>query len=185
MYKPLLAYDIRFPNKKSELDGWQGISMKKIAPKGCELIFPNNFGHKNKKQLLILRELVNRSVNLEHDLDCALPIEYNALDQIKNLAINKQDKNAALMLLDWSTHGGFNLDGELAEEYVGEYEIPVLLKFKKLHSIVNDKNEQIIADDICNWFDFNKDRKLLKTLLAAFRKNNLNNLADKIVRKCR
>jgi hypothetical protein len=121
---------------------------------------------------------------MKYDLDCMLLVNYDALGQIKYLAIERQDPNAALMLLNWSSQGGFNLDGELAEEYVGEYEIPVLMKFKRLSIILDDRIEKNIARDICNWFGFNTDKKLYRKLVLTLRKNKLDHLADKIVSKC-
>lgn len=98
---------IEIPAKKSALDGWQGIKVKKCGSECCELVFPENFGLMNKQQLMILKELVSK--NIEHDVDCSMQVSTYALNQIRHLAVEKQDREAALMLLSPSQYNEFKL----------------------------------------------------------------------------
>lgn len=158
----------QLPKKKSELNGWQGLTIKKEGTGLCKLVFPENYGMANKEQLMVLRELANAT--LVHDIDCVLQVNYAALDQIKLLAVDKQDVDAAAMLINPEGYGGFELDGELAEEYAGEYQLPILEKCSNLTNLLENKqvNEQL-SDSLCSW---------VETLEEKEGRNRVNNLVQ-------
>ena len=175
----------KIPKKKSELNGWQNIKIRKCGNQCCELVFPPGFGHKNKKQLAALRNLVNS--HLEHDIDCMLQTNEDALKQIKFLATENQDDDAALMILSPNSFGGFNLDGALAEEYSGEYQLPVLEKYQKLDAILNVKRQEEVSTDLCSWLEVlgeTSDRERVKKLIPYFKSKNIGKFADIITEKC-
>ncbi len=177
---------IQIPAKKSALDGWQEIKVKKCGSACCELVFPESFGLKNKQQLLALKALV--STNIEHDVDCSMQVSTYALNQIRYLAIEKQDRDAALMLLSPSQYGGFNLDGELAEEYAGEYELAVLEKYHDLGSILDKSISEDVSTSVCSWAEVLGEEagsKRLKKLLPVLKSKNLNELTQMLSEKCR
>lgn len=68
------------PDKTSKLNGWQGIKIVqgKRCADCCDLIFPNNFGYKNRNQLNDLLKII-RSRKISHDLGCMAPSPYYAL----------------------------------------------------------------------------------------------------------
>jgi len=177
---------IQIPAKKSALDGWQGIKMKKCGSACCELVFPENFGLKNKQQLLVLKDLVSK--NIEHDVDCSMQVSTYALNQIRSLAIKKQDRDAALMLLSPSQYGGFNLDGELAEEYAGEYQLAVLEGYQDLNAILDKTILEDASTSVCSWAEVLGEKagsKRLKKLVPVLKSKNLNELAQMLTEKCK
>ncbi len=176
---------VHIPKKKSALDGWQGVKVRKCGAKCCELVFPENFGLKNKNQLMALRELVN--ADLDQDVDCMMLVNKDTLNQIKFLATEKQDSDAAKMLLSPQSYGGFNLDGELAEEFVGEYQLSVLEKFKNLHSILDKNVEEDLSVSICSWVEVlgeEAGQKRVKKLLRDLKSKDFSAFAGMISEKC-
>lgn len=176
----------QLPKKKSELNGWQGLKIEKDGAELCRLVFPENYGLANMAQLNWLRELVNS--NLDHDLDCVLQVNYAALDQIKLLAAEKQDTDATAMLLDPKRYGGFDLDGELAEEYAGEYQLPVLEKSRKLTNFLENKQvvEQL-TDSVCSWVEVSgekKERNRVKALVQLLKRENFPLFTSMLSSKC-
>ena len=177
---------IQIPVKKSALDGWQGIKVKKCGSACCELVFPESFGLKDKRQLMALKALVR--ANLEDDVNCSMQVSTYALNQIRYLAIEKQDRDAAIMLLSPSQYGGFNLDGELAEEYAGEYELAVLEKYHNLGSILNKSISEDVSTSVCSWAEVLGEEagsRRLKQLIPVLKSKNLNELNQMLSEKCR
>lgn len=180
---------IQIPAKKSKLDGWQGIKVKKCGPECCELVFPQNFGLMNKQQLLILKELVSK--NLEHDVDCAMQVSTDALNQIRYLAVKKQDRDAAFMLLSPSQYNSFNLDGELAEEYAGDYQLSVLEGYRDLNGILDKTISDDVSTAVCTWAEVSGEKagsRRLKELIPALKSRNQKNqnaLAEMLSEKCK
>jgi len=176
---------IQIPKTKAALDGWQGIKIRKCGPKCCELVFPHTFGLNNKIQLMSLRSLVN--AELVHDVDCMMLVNIDALNQIKFLAVEKKDQEAARMLLSPMTYGGFNLDGEVAEQFVEDYQLVILEKFDDLPSILNRHIEEELSIAICSWLEVSSDelgRKRINKLIKKLKSKNLNEFIEKITSKC-
>lgn len=176
----------QIPKKKSELNGWQGLKIKKEGPNLCALVFPENYGMANKEQLMVLRGLAN--ANLDHDLDCVLQVNYAALNQIRFLAVEKQDADAATMLLNPKSYGGFELDGELAEEYAGEYQLPVLEKNRTLKALLEDKEiAEQLSDSLCSWVEVlgeKEGRSRVKKLVQRLKQESLTQFTDMLSSKC-
>lgn len=174
------------PKKKSELNNWHRLKIIRVNFNLCELIFPEEFGNRNKVQLMVLRELVNS--NFIHDVDCVLQVNYATLNQILNLATKKQDLEAATMLLDPERYGGFNLDGELAEEYAGQYQLPVLEKNILVRSLLKNKGfSEKLADSFCSWLEVlaeNEDKIRVIKLIQDLKKENYNYFTDNLISKC-
>ncbi len=182
----LRGVHVEMPKKKSELHGWQGLKIKKEGPNLCALVFPENYGLANKEQLMVLRGLANAT--LDHDLDCVLQVNYAALNQIRFLAVEKQDVDAATMLLNPKSYGGFELDGELAEEYAGEYQLPVLEKNSTLKALLEDKEiAEQLSDSLCSWVEVlgeKEGRSRVKKLVQRLKKENLTQFTDTLSSKC-
>lgn len=178
--------NLQIPKKKSELNGWQGLMIKKKSPTLCKLIFPESYGLANEEELLVLRKLAN--ANLDHDLDCVLQVNSAALDQIRLLAVKKQDFNAAKMLLTPSSYGGFDLDGELAEEYAGEYQLPVIDMTNSALVILKDKKiAEEVSDSLCSWIEAlgeKDDEKMLRRIVVNLRKKKLTEFSNLLSLKC-
>ena len=177
---------IQIPAKKSALDGWQGIKVKKCGSACCELVFPERFGLKNKQQLIVLKDLVSK--NIEHDVDCSMQVSTYALNQIRFLAVEKQDRDAAMMLLSPSQYNGFNLDGELAEEYAGEYQLAVLEGYQDLNAILDKTTSEDVSTAVCSWAEVLGEKAgsaRLKKLVPALKSKNLNELAQMLSEKCK
>lgn len=177
---------LQMPKKKSELNGWQGLKIKSEGPVLCKLIFPENYGLTNNEELMVLRKLANS--NLDQDLDCVLQVNSSALNQIRFLAVKKDDVNAASMLLNPNKFGGFELDGELAEEYAGEYQLPVLEKSNNLNAILKDtETAEQLSDSLCSWVETlgeKEDQKRLKKVMLNLRKAKLSQLSNMLSSKC-
>lgn len=183
---PVSGRAMQIPAKKSALDGWQGIKVKKCGAECCELVFPDNFGLMNRQQLMTLKELVSK--NIEHDVDCSMQISTYALNQIRHLAVEKQDRDAAMMLLSPSEYNGFNLDGALAEEYAGEYQLAVLEGYKDLNAILDKTISEDVSTSVCSWAEALGDKagsKRLKKLIPILKSQNYNELAGMLSEKCK
>lgn len=174
----------QIPRKKSELRDWQGFQIRKHN-KLCELVIPASYGFNNKKQLMLLRDLVNAS--LVHDVECMMPVKEDVLNHIRYLATEKQDFEAAFMLLNPAKYGGFDLDADLAEEFVSEYKLYVLERFENLQSLLTKELEEDLSSDICSWLEVlgeAADLKRVNNLLKKLRLKKLDDFADKISDKC-
>lgn len=176
---------ITIPSKKSKLNGWNGIKIVKCGPKCCELQFPDDFGFNNVEQLMILRGLVNQS--FEHDVDCMLLVNVDALDQIKIIATKKQDADAARMLLLPKKFGGFALDGEVASEYPGAYQLTVMEKFTDLPSILDEGDQAAVSTAVCSWLEVlgeKQDVERVKKLIVRLKSIKMELLAHNLSVKC-
>jgi hypothetical protein len=177
---------LQIPAKKSMLAGWHGIKVKKCGSECCELVFPENYGLMNKQQLMTLKELVSK--NIEHDVDCSMQVSTYALNQIRHLAVEKQDRDAAMMLLSPSQYNGFNLDGELAEEYAGEYQLAVLEGYQSLNSILDKTISEDVSTSVCSWVEVLGEKagaKRLRKLVPVLKSKNLGDLAQMLSEKCK
>ncbi len=82
------------PTKTSAFEGWQGVHILygKRGKNTCDLSFPEAFGYKNGGQLQELLKIIRgRPVKIVNDLECLDPPAYYALDQLRKLAVDKQD----------------------------------------------------------------------------------------------
>ena len=180
---------LKIPRKTSQLNGWQGVMIKygTTCPDCCDLVFPGNFGGADKKQLQVLIKLVRNGTKID-DVDCMRPVQYYALRHLLQLAVVRQDAGAALSLLSPSAHGGFNLDGEVAEEYAGEYQLRVLEKFKDLRPLLNIKREQELADSICSWLEVlgeKSDRIRVKRVISRLQTEGFSQFAALFSKRCK
>jgi len=181
---------LKLPSKESKFDGLYGIKIKKgiRCEKCCDLVFPEAFGLGNMRELQFLKDIINRVRWVESDLDCVTAWDYDALDHFKYLATVRQDKNAAKMLLNPPSHGGFDLGGgELDEVYPDEYIRPVVEKYKKLGELLNVKIINYIADELClvrfnPVIDSNMD---LEKMISDLRSRGLKDLANKLEVTCK
>ncbi len=181
---------LTLPLKKSQFNGLYGISIKKgvRCRECCDLVFPESFGFSNKTEFEFLVNIINKDDKIKHDTDCVMPINYDVLDHIKFLAIKKQDKTAASLLVYPDGHGGLKLGGgELDEIYADEYIRPVLEKYTKLEDVVSPKAMGYIADKIClTWINPTIESNMnLKELIKTLRKKQLHDLANKIEITCK
>ncbi|HAK59695.1 MAG TPA: hypothetical protein DCO77_04840 [Nitrospiraceae bacterium] len=179
----------KIPRKTSQLNGWQGITIKygTTCPDCCDLVFPGDFGHADKKKLQVIIKLVRSGTKID-DVDCMRPVQYYALRHLLQLAVVKQDAGAALSLLSPSAHGGFNLDGEVAEEYAGEYQLRVLEKFKDLRPLLNVKLEEELSDSICSWLEVlgeKSDRIRVKRVISRLQSEGFSQFAALFSKRCK
>lgn len=178
---------ISLPDKKSEFNGWQGTKIKRggdCGPKCCAIIFPKDFGYGDKAQLNLLKRLVINANNIVHDVDCWMPIDYFTLNQIRYLALERQDVDAALLLVDRLNHQELKLDGELEAEYSGEYELPVLEKFKDIKSIISEKNASLLSDSVCAWAVPRNELRRINKLVDHLSLEGMNKISNLIKKKC-
>lgn len=101
---------------------------------------------------------------------------YQALDQLLRLVVVKQDTAAARLLLYRGTvEMPFSLDGEMLEGYTESYLVPLLEKFEKLNTVLNQQGESIIAKSICanlQWHDDMKDPVFKKRIQVLVKRLN-------------
>lgn len=176
---------IKLPNKMSEFNGWQGVTINKISSKYCKLNFPKDFGLQNSSQIMILRAIVYNSGYIKNDVDCVLQINYDALNQILYLATERQDAKAASMLLDWKSGASLNLDGEAQAEYAGNYELPVLEKFNNLPLIINKALEEDIADSVCHWAVPRNKLDRIRKLIEHLQQKKMKRLTYLVSKRCK
>jgi hypothetical protein len=133
--------------------------------------------------------LITRSVEIRSKTDCWISPNdvYAALSQLLVLAVNNQDATAAHVLLyEGTIQAPFNLDGEVAESYTGEYIIPVLEGFQGLSTVLDQSREDIIAKGICAnllWYKDNQDTSLktrIETLIMKLNERGMGRLAGQI-----
>ena len=181
---------LTLPAKTSQFNGLYGISIKEGArcKECCDLVFPESFGLAKRTELEFLVNIINKGDKIKHDMDCVMPLDSDVLDHIRFLAINKQDKMAASLLVYPGGHGGLKLGGgELEETYADEYIRPVLEKYSKLEDVVSPKAMKYIADKIClTWVNPTIESSMnLSELIKSLRKRQFQDLADKIEITCK
>lgn len=139
------------PARSSGFEGWRGVKIQRgiRCRNCCDLVFPAEFGAK-PDELRLLQEIVS-SQDIEHDFpDCMMPRWEDALDQIKRLAIDHQDRAAAEVLTRAKSEGGLDLGGgELSETYAADYLIPTLLAYRRMSDILTPALEDHVATQVC------------------------------------
>lgn len=183
-----------FPTTISAMDGWHGLRVTKSTVYGqpqCNLKFPRRFGQTPEERRL-LTYVVSQNMQINEQADCdTILLLYKALDQLRSLAMQEQDRNAAYLIL----HSGasdmpFNLDGEVAEAYFESYMLPVLEKYRNLRSVLDDKTETDISKDICadvGWWKEVKNVKAIKRiqrLTKVLASSGSKGLVEKIHKTC-
>jgi hypothetical protein len=140
----------RLPAKSSGFEGWRGVKIQRglRCKNCCDLVFPADFGAK-PDELKLLQEIV--TADIDHDLrDCMMPREEDALDQIRRLAVDRQDRAAAEVLIRAKSEGGLDLSGgELSETFAASYLVPTLLKYRHVAQIVPPALEGHVATQVC------------------------------------
>jgi len=122
--------------------------------------------------------MVVESVAVRSKTDCWISPDdiYQALNQLLRLVVDKQNPAAAnLLLYSGTAKTPFNLDGEAAEGYTEHYLIPVLEKFDKLNTVLDQARESVIAKSICanlQWRDDIKDPVFKKRIQVLVRRLN-------------
>ncbi len=175
------------PKKMSGFDGWHGAKMETKEAPGCRLVLPRDFG-KKLAELKLLQELASRGQTVDLDLNCAqIVVTYAALDQLKRLAVEDQNHDAAELIVFAEKTGKPGLDGEVAERFGAAYLFPVLLGYNKLAEIVTPQEEGRVAANVCEAYynpssgDLDLDIQGLKARLAA---QKMQSFVQKIDREC-
>ncbi len=170
------------PKKMSGYDGWHGARIEK---KTCRLILPRDFG-RAPADLKLLQEMVRHGYNVDFDLECPeIMIPYAALDQIKRLAVEDQNRAAAELIVFEEEKGNFGLDGELAETFGGSYLFPVVLGYNKVAEIVPPKNEAKLATYLCTaYYNPSSGDLDLEGLKARLTAQKMQSFVRNIDREC-
>ena len=150
-------------------------------------MFSEDFAYKNKEQFSFLLQMTKNTYIEEEDMDCPkpiMPLNYYALDRLLYLATNKQDKAAAKVILSPQRSTLLNLDGELAEEFIGDRMLPVLERYKNLSGILTTNHSEMIATDLCNWKEFRGEGKRINRIIQKLEGSGLRDIANAIIKKC-
>jgi hypothetical protein len=185
---------INFPSDLVGMDGWHGVRVIKSEKYGqpqCDASFPNDFGSR-KEEIEFLNYFIAHGRQIQDESNCdILSMKYGVLDQLRLLAIQKQQSNAANLLLYYGTPTmPFHLDGEVAETYTESYLLPVLEKFVKLNGLLTNDKTEMLARKICSEVSWRQDVKDAK-MLARIRRMvdhlytiGAKHLAEKIHQTC-
>ena len=181
--------DRRWPTKWSELDGWNGLRVEKQVDfknqrKLCYLRFPADYGTVNDEQFTRLLRLAREGYKIDVDLDCYTSINYEVLGHIRFLAIQKQFRKAVLAILGPHRNEELRLDGEIAEEFAGDYILPTLERYERLSSILSPEIEDSLAHEICGWAIPREEMKRVRIAQSDLTKRGYTSLAKKIAAKC-
>ncbi len=176
------------PKKMSGFDGWHGARIDKKDAPNCHLTLPRDFG-KKPGELKLLQELAVQGMRVDVDMDCAnTMIPYAALDQLKRLAIEDQNRAAAELIIYAQEKGDLGLDtsGERAEIFGGTYVFPVLLGYNNLAEIIPPQKQGQIATDVCMaYYNPSSDALDLKALKARLAAQKMQPLVQKIEKECK
>lgn len=185
-----------YPIVFSKMNGWHGLNAKKLvinAKTYCIIDVPKEFGLTIEERNYLNYIAINSNVaSIAMKEDCyTTNIIYIALDQLKLLATKNQDRETArLIIFEGSEAMPFELDGEVAEAYTGDYLIPVLRKYKELSLIIDSKKEDDIARSVCADFSWQQDikkkdaKKKINDTVAILKAKGLTDLANKIIKGC-
>jgi hypothetical protein len=124
----------------------------------------------------------------EYDMNCPKPImalDYYALDHLVYLATKRQDKSATEVILSTQSSSFLDLDGELAEEFIGDRMLPVLEKYNNFNGILTIKHADMLATDLCNWKEFRGEVKRINLIIQKLEISGLKDIADAINKKCK
>lgn len=172
--------NVTYPTTLTDMNGWHGIQVMRLPSNGrmnCSISFPPNFGIAEEERNLLIY-MVARRVAVRSKTDCWISPNdsYQALNQLLRLVVEKQNPAAANLLLhSGTTEMPFSLDGETAESYTEDYLTPVLEKYEKLDTVLDQARESAIAKDICavlQWRDDVKDPAFKKRIQALVKRLN-------------
>ncbi len=170
------------PLTTSGLNGFDGIKVQHLSDGKCQLSFPKGYGL-SERQLINLVQMSNNLV--EHDIGCMAPSAYHALNQIRRLATEEQNDSAADLLLKNKFDG---LGVSISEGFTEEYQIPVLLKYRKAKEYLSRypdiaKNMPLsLVHAICSEWGYSKES--VKSLIDGLKSNGLDYLANNFKEEC-
>jgi len=156
--------NVTYPVTLAGMNGWHGIQVVRVQSKGrmnCSISFPPNFGVTKEERNLLIHMVAKNRVFRE-EMDCWISSNgvHQALNQLLRLVIDNQNPMAAQLLLNrGTTEMPFDLDGEVLEGYTESYQVPVLEKFEKLDTVLDQPGESIIAKSICADLQWREDIK--------------------------
>jgi hypothetical protein len=145
---------VAYPTTLADMSGWHGIQVTQTPSNGrmnCGISFPPSFGMLEEERSLLIFMVAQR-VAVRSKANCFISPDdvYQALKQLLRLVFDKQDPVAARLLLYRGTMDmPFNLDGEVLEGYTESYLVPVLEKYEKLDTVLDQSQESLIAKSIC------------------------------------
>jgi len=147
------------------------------------------FGYKNGGQLQDLLTIIRGSpAGIENDVACLMPPAYYALEQLRKLAVDKQEQRVAHLILRPSAYGGLNLDGELAENYTIDMKLPVILKYKRMKNLLvadpmlGTETIDEVADELCSEWGYDPEK--IAATSQGLVANGLGDLASRFNKKC-
>lgn len=168
------------PTKKSDLDGWDGLKVIQGERCGecCTLVFPDEYGLDSSQQFYRIINLMRSNPGLEHDTeDCWFPVYEYAANQLLHLAINKNHKPSASILISPNAHEFLHLwnKGHFAEEYTKNYYLKVINSYENLDEIIDINVIHDFTSNDCyiramveiGLIDENKFNKALERLKAV------------------
>lgn len=183
--------NVAYPTTLADMNGWHGIQVVRSQSNGrmnCSISFPPNFGITEEERNLLIH-MVAKSAVVRSKADCWISPDdiYQALNQLLRLVVEKQNPAAANLLLHSGTaETPFNLDGEVAESYTEDYLIPVLERYEKLDTVLDQARESVIAKNICanrQWREDIKDTKFknrIQVLVEQLNAKGMGGLARQI-----
>ena len=178
-----------FPKSLSQLNDLEGIEVKKgvRCPDCCDIVFSEEYAYRNNEQLTFLLQMTKNNYIEKEDMNCPkpiMPLDYYVLDHLVYLATKKQDKAAAEVILSTQGSSLLDLDGELAEEFIGDRMLPVLERYKNLSGILTTNHSEMIATDLCNWKEFRGEGKRINRIIQKLEGSGLRDIANAIIKKC-
>jgi hypothetical protein len=174
------------PARISAIEGWRGVTIAKgeRCADCCDLKFPRSFGEADSKELAFLKRLVTRD-GPKKDLACLMPLAYYALRQMKQLATIRDSKAAASLILSEKVYDELDLDGELAEVFAEDYQIPVLRTNSHVSGITSRESLTGLAKSICAWINLQLDQPdgqlAVNEFMAIVQNRGANRLVEKLV----
>jgi len=163
---------------------FRGQSISRPKVKWCSLHFPAKYGMLSNDQFSRLLRLAREGYKIDVNLDCKTSIKHEALAQIRTLAVHNQYKKAALALLGSQRSEELHLDGEIAEEFAGEYILPTLEKYDRLSELLTPQVEESIVREICGWAASRKEMKRVELVKSNLLRRGYTAVAKKIESEC-
>ena len=180
-----------YPTTLADMKDWHGIKVMRSQSNGrmnCSISFLPSFGMMEEERNLLIY-MVSQNAVVRSQTDCWISPDdvYQALNQLLRLVVEKQNSAAAnLLLYSGTAETPFNLDGEVAEGYTEDYLIPVLEKYEKLDTALDQARESVIAKNICADLQWRKDIKdtkfkyRIKMLIEQLNAKRMGRLARRI-----
>jgi hypothetical protein len=134
------------------VESWHGIGRRRdpSCDPCCKLVFPAAFGARSPGELQLLREIA-AAEGRARELGCNYAYRKQAFEHLRALAIQKQDRDAALLVLHADSEGGIDLGGgELAEVFGADFMVPVLEGYAALDGLLSPEMEAHVALNVCS-----------------------------------